>query len=56
MDKLLVLEASYETIKDSMDWEIDCEDKTFANYVDAVINMTHTLLKKLDNVKCDKGG
>ena len=48
MNKNLILESAYETIKESLEWGLDCEDKTYANYVDGVVNMTETMLKKIE--------
>ena len=54
MDRNLILEAAYETIKDSLEWGIDCEDKTFGNFIDGIINMSEVMFKKIDQVNCDK--
>ena len=54
MDRNLVLEAAYETIKNSLDWGIDCEDKTFGNFIDGVISMSDVMFEKLDKINCDK--
>ena len=48
MNKNLVIEAAYETIKESLDWGMDCKDNTYANYVDGIINMTETMLRKFE--------
>lgn len=45
MDRLLVLEATYETIKDSLDWGIG--EKEYGGFVNGIIAMTENLLEKL---------
>ena len=48
MDRNLVIETAYETIKDAIEWAISDDDNTFANYVDGIVGMTENLLEKLE--------
>lgn len=51
MDKNKILEIAFETIKDSTEWGIECEDKTYGHYVDGVVTMTDNILNEFEN--CD---
>ena len=46
MNKNIILETTYETIKESVEWALDSEDKVFGNYIDGVITLTSNLLEK----------
>ena len=48
INKNRVLEIAFETIKDSTEWGIECEDKTYGHYVDGVIRMTDNLLDEFN--------
>lgn len=51
MDKNKVLEIAFKTIKDSTDWGIECEDKTYGYWIDGVVAMTESVLDEFEN--CD---
>ena len=48
-----VLEIAFETIKNSTEWGIDCEDKSYGHYVDGVIRMTDNLLDEFNKKDCN---
>ena len=48
MSRSMILEAMYEVIKDSTEWGVSCEDGSYGEYVDGVVAMTETMLKKCD--------
>ena len=57
MDKNRVLEIAFETIKDSTEWGIECEDKSYGRYVDGVIRMTDNLLDEFNKKDyCEEKG
>lgn len=51
MDKNKVLEIAFKTIKDSTDWGIEREDKTYGYWIDGVVAMTESVLDEFEN--CD---
>lgn len=53
MDKNRVLEIAFETIKDSTEWGIECEDKSYGHYVDGIIRMTDNLLDEFNKKNYD---
>ena len=60
MDKNKILEIAFNTIKDSTDWGMDCENKNYGFFIDGVVTMTSNLLdefnkKNFNDVKesCD---
>ena len=48
INKNRVLEIAFETIKDSTEWGIECEDKSYGHYVDGIIRMADNLLDEFD--------
>lgn len=44
MNKLTILEAMYEVIKDSTEWGVS--EKEYGMFVDGVVAMTETMLEK----------
>lgn len=55
IDKLYILEAAFETIKDSMEWGSACEDNSHTMFVDGIVAMTDTLLEGFNEVESSKG-
>lgn len=53
MDKNRILEIAFETIKDSTEWGIECEDKSYGHYVDGIVRMTDNLLDEFNKKNCD---
>lgn len=48
MDKNIIYKAAFETIKENSEWGIECEDRTYAYFVDGIVAMTDTLLKEVE--------
>lgn len=46
MDKNQIIETAFETIKESTEWGIDEEGKTYGHWVDGVVTMVDNLLDK----------
>lgn len=44
-----IIETAFETIKESTEWGIDKEGKTYGHWVDGVVAMTNALLDKINN-------
>lgn len=45
MNKTIILEAAFKTIKDSLGWGSGCEDNSHTMFVDGIVSMTETLLE-----------
>lgn len=48
MDKNRILEITFETIKESTEWGLDCDNKNYGYWIDGVVAMTESLLDELD--------
>ena len=48
MDRSQIIETAFETIKESTEWGIEDEGKTYGHFVDGVVTMTDNLLDKLN--------
>lgn len=46
MDKNQIIETAFETIKESTEWGIDEEGKTYGHWVDGVVTVVDNLLDK----------
>lgn len=44
MNREDIVNAFYETIKDSTEWGISCDDRTYAYFVDGVVAMTEKMI------------
>ena len=54
MNRMDILEAMYEVIKNSTELGIDCKDGCYGQYVDGVIAMTDAMLEKDESLlNCD---
>ena len=58
MTQSKVIEVAYKTISEALEWGYDCEDKSYAQFVDGVVNMTDALLEEMDkmveeDIECD---
>lgn len=54
MNRMDILEAMYEVIKNSTECGIDCKDGCYGQYVDGVIAMTDAMLEKDESLlNCD---
>ena len=53
MDKNKILEIAFNTIKDSIDWGVECENKSYGHYVDGIVTMTSNILEEFDKKSCD---
>lgn len=51
MDKNQIYEAAFETIKESTEWGIDEESKTYGHWVDGVVTVVDNLLDKINEEK-----
>ena len=47
MDKNQVIETAFETIKESTEWGIEEDGKTYGHFVDGVVTVVDNLLNKL---------
>lgn len=52
MDKDRILEIVFETIKESTEWGIECEDKSYGHYVDGVVTMANNILNEFNKKNC----
>lgn len=46
MDKNIVVEMAYETIKESLEWLEEYKDNTYPYYIQGVVDMTDNLIRK----------
>ena len=53
INKNRILEIAFETIKDSTEWGIECEDKSYGHYVDGVIRMIDNLIYEFNKKSCN---
>ena len=51
MNRIDILEAMYEVIKDSTEWGISCEDGSYGQFIDGVMAMTEAMLSKCEIVE-----
>lgn len=56
MDRNMVIEIAYETIKDSLEWTDNYKSDgngvdSYSNYIDGIVTMTENILNKLENEK-----
>ena len=49
MVKILVLEAMYEAVKESLEWGIDCKDCSHSFHIDGIVAVTEMILNKLED-------
>lgn len=55
MDKNQIIETAFEVIKESTEWGVDEESKTYGYWIDGVITVVDDLLNKIDkNCKTTK--
>lgn len=47
MDKDRIIETAFETIKESTEWGIDAESKTYGPWIDGIVTVVDNLLDKL---------
>lgn len=51
MDKNQIIEAAFETIKESTEWGIEDKSDRYGHFVDGVVIMTDNLLNKMKEEK-----
>ncbi len=51
MDKNQIYETAFETIKESTEWGLEDESKTYGHQIDGVVAMTDNLIDKLKEEK-----
>lgn len=51
MDKNQIIEAAFETIKESTEWEIEDKSDRYGHFVDGVVTMTDNILNKMKEEK-----
>ena len=56
MDRNMVIETAYETIKDSLEWIDNYKSDgygvdSYSNYIDGIVTMTENILNKLEKEK-----
>ena len=56
MDRNMVIETAYETIKDSLEWTDNYKSDgngvdSYSNYIDGIVTMTENILNKLEKEK-----
>lgn len=56
MERNDVFNALFDTIRDSLDWAYDAENKEYASYVDGIIRFGSNLLDQLDEEERNKIG
>ena len=54
MDKNQIIETAFETIKESTEWGIDEENKTYGYRVDGVVTVVDNILKGISEEKRDR--
>lgn len=54
MDKNQIIETAFETIKESTEWGIDEENKTYGYWVDGVVTVVVNILKGISEEKRDR--
>lgn len=54
MDKNQIIETAFETIKESTEWGIDEENKTYGYWVDGVVTVVDNILKGISEEKRDR--
>ena len=54
MDKNQIIETAFETIKESTEWGLEDESKTYGHWIDGVVTMTDNLLDKMKEEKNGK--
>lgn len=47
MDKNQIIETAFETIKESTEWGIDEEGKTYGHWIDGVVTVVDNILNRL---------
>ena len=52
MDKSTVLEIAFETIKESTEWAMECDDKNYNYWITGVVAMTDKFLDKFNKKNC----
>ncbi len=56
MERNDVFNALFNTIKDSLEWAYDVENKEYASYIDGIICFGSNLLDQLDKEERNKIG
>lgn len=51
MDKNQIIEAAFETIKESTEWGIEDKSDRYGHFVDGVVTMTDIILNKMKEEK-----
>lgn len=51
MDKNQVIETAFETIKESTEWGIEVDGKTYGHFVDGIVAVVDRLLDKISEEK-----
>lgn len=51
MDKNQIIEAAFETIKESTEWGIEDKSDRYGHFVDGVVTMTDNILNKMKEEK-----
>ena len=51
MDKNQIIEAAFETIKESTKWGIEDKSDRYGHFVDGVVTMTDNILNKMKEEK-----
>lgn len=54
MDKNQIIEAAFETIKESTEWGIEDKSNRYGHFVDGVVTMTDNLLNMLKEGNSNK--
>ena len=51
MDKNQIIETAFEAIKESTEWGIEDKSDRYGHWVDGVVTMADSLLKKINDEK-----
>lgn len=52
MDKNKIIEVAFETIRESTEWGIECEDKTYGNWIDGVVTVVDNIISEINKSDC----
>ena len=51
MDKNEIIETAFETIKESTEWGLENEGKTYGHWIDGVVTVVDNILKRISEEK-----
>ena len=54
MSENQIIKIAFETIKESTEWGLECKDQTYGHWIDGVVTVVDSILKKIDEEKNSK--